>query len=112
MRLFMIGLVVAGIAGPISLAQASDGRAQCSEAVQSLNEEWRAIAYPQPSKPMQAIVIGHGGHRNSGPEIRFMTTQIRLANIDCAEGRNDEALARVDKVRRLLRTSRDEQGGR
>ena len=109
MRAVIIGLVALGLVGHVSFAQAQSIR--CSAAVRALEDQWRAIAYPTPSKPMQAIVTGRGGHRNSGPEIRYMITQMRLARAECAEGRNAEALARIDEVKRLLRTSKDEQGG-
>jgi len=102
MRLLWSALLAVGLAGQTAVGQPANGGAQCSEALQSLNNQWGAIAYPDPSKPAQSHVVGKDGHENTGGEVLFMKSQIRLANVDCNEGRIDDALAHVDNVRRLL----------
>jgi hypothetical protein len=70
--------------------------------VQALTSEWNATGYPEPEKPMQALVIGRLSHENSGSEVNYMRTQIRRAVADCNGGHDVEALHRVAAVRALL----------
>ena len=87
----------------ILLAPNAAHAATCADELRKLGKEWDAISYPDPAKPGQPRVIGRGGRENTGAQVMYMKTEIRLAHIDCKEGRNDEALARVHIVRRLLR---------
>ncbi|HVJ52556.1 MAG TPA: hypothetical protein VM689_08850 [Aliidongia sp.] len=95
-------LIVLNLAVPASAAQRSEALPSCHAAVKSLTSEWDAVAFPEPSKPMQAHVFGHLGHENSGSEVDFMRTQIRLAVEDCDVGREEAAQHRVATVRSIL----------
>ena len=78
--------------------------ATCIDALQNLQDEWYAASVPTPPKP-SAHVIAKNGREYTGGQVQFMIAQIRLANIDCKEGRNDAALKRADKVRGLLKSA-------
>lgn len=112
MRMVLAGFMAVGLAGQTLAAHAAVAGAPCSGALRSLDDGWHAAAYPDPSKPAQQRVLGKDGHENTGGQVLFMKTQIRLASIDCQEGRNDEALARVATVRRLLGQPRAAAAGR
>ena len=94
-------ILVLGVMAIYSRA-AESAPLSCRDAVKSLGAEWDAIAYPEPSKPMEAIVHGRNGHQSSGSDILYMRTEIRHAVEDCDVGRNDAALRRVEAVQALL----------
>lgn len=91
-----------GLGMPASAAAQAAGAPSCRPAVQALTSEWDAIGYPEPSKPMQAHVVGRLGHENSGGEVNYMRVQLREAVQDCDLGRDEPALHRVAAIRALL----------
>lgn len=71
-------------------------------ALAALLADWNAIAFDTPSKPAQYRVFGRNGHVTDGPTYNTMVTLIRLALKESREGRDQEALEKVAKVRGLL----------
>ena len=71
-------------------------------ALATLLADWESIGFSTPSKPAQYRVYGRKGHVTNGPTYNAMVTLIRLALKDSREGRDQEALAKVAKVRSLL----------
>lgn len=71
-------------------------------ALTALLADWENIGFSTPSKPAQYRVHGRKGHVTSGPTYNAMVTLIRLALEDSREGRDQDALAKVAKVRSLL----------
>lgn len=71
-------------------------------ALAALLADWDSIGFSTPSKPAQYRVHGRKGHVTNGPTYNLMVNLIRLALKDSREGRDQEALAKVDKVRNLL----------
>ena len=58
----------------------------CTPALEQLLAEWDAAGFENPSKPGQMIVRGRNGRVSSGPEVTYMTDQIRQAVLDCRHG--------------------------
>ena len=68
----------------------------------ALGAEWDRIGFSPPSKPGQFRVYGRGGHLTDGPGYNLMVSLIRSAALDSRQGREQEALAKIARVRRLL----------
>ena len=85
---------------PTSSVQPVQGRS--ADAFAALLADWENIGFGTPSKPAQYRVYGRKGHETSGPTYNMMVTLIRLALKDSREGRDEEALVKVAKVRKLL----------
>ena len=105
MRAFLIGTVSLLLGSPIVLAQTNTAGRPCHEVLWELVEQWNAIGYPEPAKPGQMRVIGHSGHENSGPEVSYMRTQIRLALRDCENGKEESVRRLVKVVYELLNST-------
>ena len=58
----------------------------CTPALEQLLADWDAAGFENPSKPGQMIVHGQNGRVSSGPEVTYMTDQIRQAVWDCRHG--------------------------
>jgi hypothetical protein len=71
-------------------------------ALSALLADWESIGFSTPSKPAQFRVYGRNGHVTSGPTYNAMVTLIRLALKESREGRDQDALAKVAQVRKLL----------
>ena len=74
----------------------------------ALGAEWDRIGFSPPSKPGQFRVYGRGGHVTDGPAYNLMVSLIRSAAIDSRQGREQEALIKIARVRRLLGPSSEE----
>jgi hypothetical protein len=73
----------------------------CTPALEQLLAEWNAAGFNNPSKPGQMIV--HGRNRvSSGPEVTYMTNQIRQAVWDCQHGNVQAVRERVALVTERL----------
>jgi hypothetical protein len=68
----------------------------------ALGAGWDRIGFSPPSKPGQFRVYGRDGHVTDGPGYNLMVSLIRSASIDSRRGREQEALAKIARVRRLL----------
>jgi hypothetical protein len=68
----------------------------------ALGTEWDRIGFSPPSKPSQFRVYGRDGHVTDGPGYNLMVSLVRSAAIDSHQGREQEALAKIARVRRLL----------
>jgi hypothetical protein len=68
----------------------------------ALAAEWNRIGFSPPSKPSQFRVYGRDGHVTDGPGYNLMVSLIRSAAIDSHQGREQEALAKIARVQRLL----------
>ena len=58
----------------------------CTPALEQLLADWDAAGFDMPSKPGQMIVHGRKGRVSTGPEVTYMTDQIRQAVWDCRHG--------------------------
>jgi hypothetical protein len=58
----------------------------CTPALEQLLADWDAAGFDMPSKPGQMIVHGRNGRVSTGPEVTYMTDQIRQAVWDCRHG--------------------------
>lgn len=68
----------------------------------ALGAEWDRIGFSPPSKPGQFRVYGRDGHVTDGPGYNTMVSLIRSAAIDSSQGREQEALVKIARMRRLL----------
>jgi hypothetical protein len=107
-RALAMGILGLGFLAHPSLAQTSS--LSCSAALAALSADWDAVAYPDPAKPSQAVVVGRNGHTASGAQVTFMRNQIRLASQDCQSGSDASAMQRISKVRALLTPSAGQNG--
>jgi hypothetical protein len=71
-------------------------------ALRELFADWDRIGFSAPGKPGQFRVYGRGGYVTSGPGYNTMVTLMRIAAADSRAGRDEEALAKIAKVRNLL----------
>ena len=74
----------------------------CTPALEQLLAEWDAAGFENPSKPGQMIVHGRNGRVSSGPEVTYMTDQIRQAVWDCRHGKVPAVRERVALVTERL----------
>ena len=58
----------------------------CTPALEQLLADWDAAGFENPSKPDQMIVHGRNGLVSSGPEVTYMTDEIRQTVWDCRHG--------------------------
>ena len=91
---------VAGQPGP--------GRRSCKAELQTLSKLWNAAAYPVPSKPSQARVLGRNGFETTGESLNSMRARIGLAAQECANGFEAASLEHVADLEALL--ARHERG--
>jgi hypothetical protein len=90
-----------------AIAQPVPQAMSCQASLQQLDVEWNSIGFATPSKPAQARVEARNGQVSSGPEVTYLTNQIRLAAQDCAAGRDSAGLQRIALIHsRLSRTAR------
>jgi hypothetical protein len=78
--------------------------------LQTLLADWNRIGFQPPSKPGQYRVYGRDGHITSGPEYSYMVSLIRTAGADARAGRNEDALTKIARVRRLLGKENPQDG--
>jgi hypothetical protein len=97
---------VVTIAGPASAqpSPASPGDAS-AKALSALLADWDRIGFDTPSKPMQYRVYGRDGSVIDGPGYNAVVFLIRSAIKDSRAGRNEEAVTKLDRARRLLGSS-------
>lgn len=74
----------------------------CTPQLQRLIADWKAAGFETPSKPAQMLVQGRNGRVSSGPEVTYMTNQIRQAVWDCQHGDVPAVRARVALVAERL----------
>ena len=105
--------LLAGIAASLTAVRSACARLRPASSVQPLQgssasalaallADWKSIGFDTPSKPAQHHVYGREGFVTSGPTYNTMVTLIRLALKDSRAGRDQDALAKVAKVRTLL----------
>ncbi len=70
--------------------------------VAALLADWQSIGFDTPSKPAQYRVYGRKGYVTNGPTYNLMVMLIRQAITDSREERDQDALAKVARVRSLL----------
>jgi hypothetical protein len=70
----------------------------CTPELEQLLADWDAAGFEMPSKPGQAIAHGRNGRVSSGPEVTYMTNQIRQAVWDCQHGNVPAVRERVALV--------------
>jgi hypothetical protein len=74
----------------------------CSAALDELGQTWNRLGFNEPSKPAQMRVLGSSGRTISGQDYGYITSQIRWAAVDCRNGSDAEALARIHRVKIVL----------
>jgi len=100
-----LAVATAGLASaqPYPVSPGDVGRSSSAAAVLNvLLADWERIGFSAPSKPMQHRVYGRDGHVTDGPGYNVMVSLIRSAAIDSRAGRDQEALAKIGRVKRLL----------
>jgi hypothetical protein len=105
MRALLVGVIGLGMIGFAAPSQAADNGGSCSVALQTLGQQWDAMGFAAPQKPSQAVVYGRGGHTVTGAEYQQMQTGMRFAAQDCAAGREDAALRRIQSIQATLSNS-------
>jgi hypothetical protein len=83
-------------------AQALPQGASCQASLKHITAEWDAIGFAEPTKPSQARVVASDGHVASGPEVTYLGSQLRLAAQDCASGREEVGLHRIELIQARL----------
>jgi len=63
---------------------------------------WDRAAFSAPSKPAQARVYGRDGITTSGGEYHAMVSLIQSAIRASAEGRDQDVMGKIERVRTLL----------
>lgn len=74
----------------------------CTPQLERLLADWNAAGFEMPTKPTQAVVHSRSGRVSSGPEVTYMTAQIRQAIWDCQHGDVPAVRARVALVTERL----------
>lgn len=87
-----VGALVIATIGLPGIARATD---TCRSALEDLVTEWRSIAVPGKPEPPD--------HAHTALEVWYMRGQLRLALRSCEEGKDHEAMLRMDFVRAWLR---------
>lgn len=98
----LAAMVVIGI-GPARATDPLPGGQTCSQELSVVSGQWTAIGLASPEKPGQARVSGTGGHFHTGGEVNFMREQMSKAARLCKNGKEHEAMLRLDVVRSLLK---------
>ncbi len=98
----LAAIVIIGI-GPAKAADSPPGEQTCSQKLSVVSGHWTAIGLASPEKPGQARVSGTGGHFHAGGEVNFMREQMSKAARLCMDGKEHEAMLRMDVVRALLK---------
>jgi len=75
----------------------------CVQQLDDIGKEWGAISFRSPEKPNAPIVYGQGGHRHTGAQVTYMADQIHLAAHLCKDGKEHDAMLRMDVVRAWLK---------
>lgn len=91
-----------GVAAAIGTTAARAEQNVCGQQIDSLMQDWNAIAFHEASKPA-AMASGKGGHKHVQLELDVMKTHIRRAATYCKEGKDHEALLHLDVVRAWLK---------
>jgi len=100
-----LAVATGGIASAQQPSPVSLGDAVSSSSAASLNAlfaEWDRIGFSAPNKPMQYRVYGLDGQVTDGPGYNAMVSLMRSASRDSRPGRDQEALAKIGRVKRLL----------
>jgi len=109
MKNLLFAAVAALAVATADLASAQPSPAPSGDVVHSsapalnvLLADWERIGFSAPSKPIQYRVFGRDGHVTDGPGYNAMVSLIRSAAIDSRAGRDEEALAKIGRVKQLL----------
>lgn len=76
--------------------RADDG---CKQALNDLIAQWRSIAVPATASAKSDLP----GHVHTALEVWYMRNQLRLALRQCEQGKDHEAMLRMDVVRAWLK---------
>ncbi len=82
------GMLGAGLLfGGVSLVEATTlPRHPCTPELEKLLADWNAVGFETPAKPAQANVYSRSGRVSSGPQVRYMISEIQEAVRDCRDG--------------------------
>jgi hypothetical protein len=99
-RTIASGMLGAGLLfGGASLATAAPlPQHPCTPELERLLADWDAVGFETPSKPSQATVYSRSGRVSSGPEVRYMISEVREAIQDCRDGDVASVRAHVANV--------------
>jgi len=95
-------MVIIGV-GPAIAADTLPGEQNCAQELTVLSGQWSAIGLAPPGKAAQARVSGRMGHVHTGGEVSFMREQFSKAARLCKDGKEHEAMLRMDVVRAILK---------
>jgi hypothetical protein len=103
-RFLAIGALGAAmlLGGAALVEAASLPQHPCTSQLEKVLMDWNAAGFEPPAKPSQAIVHGRNGRVSSGPEVNYMSGQIRQATRDCEHGDVPSVRARVALVTAVL----------
>ncbi len=90
--------VIANGSAPNALAIPGSSAAPLS----ALLRDWDRAGFSAPSKPAQARVYGRDGITTSGGEYHAMVSLIQSAIRASAEGRDQDVISKIERVRTLL----------
>ncbi len=99
---FLAVMIIAGM-GPAKAVDPLPGEQTCSQELRVVSGQWSAIGLAPPEKPGQSRVSGTGGHFHTGGEVSFMRQQMSKAARLCKDGKEHEAMLRMDVVRAILK---------
>jgi hypothetical protein len=103
-RSFAIGALGAAVLlGEALLVEAAPlPQHPCTPQLEKLLTDWSATGFEAPSKPSQPIVHGRNGRVSSGPQVTYVTNQLRQAIWDCQHGDVPSVRERVALVTAAL----------
>ena len=105
MRALLIGAIGLGMVGFAAPSLAADIGGSCSVALETLGQQWDAMGFAAPQKPLQAVIYGSGGHSITGAAYQQFETGMRFAAQECSSGLEDAALRRIQSLQATLSSS-------
>jgi hypothetical protein len=99
-RYVAVGMLGTGLLfSGVSLVEAAPlPQHPCTPELQKVLADWDAVGFETPSKPSQATVYSRSGRVSSGPEVRYMASEIHQAIWDCQNGDVPSVRAHVANV--------------
>ena len=83
-------------------AVAQPAASSCQSSLAQVTQEWNAIGFATPMKPLQAQVVARDGQTDSGADVTYLSHQLRQAAEDCAAGRDAAGLQTIATIRTRL----------
>lgn len=104
---FVCAAMAAGIIYVITdtMAQQNQPASQssCSQQLKQLSDEWQGIKFSPEADLHQNRNYGWNSHAHSEAEIVFLEAQLQMAERLCTEGKEHDAMLRMDVARAILK---------